>query len=103
MSKTNKINGLRVKTRRKLEKEKTVSHLCDQFKTEKVPVIFIESERVDNCKDGDIDACQNASWCAKCIIPEREQTEIKKMVFGQIEVVDLKAYHKDPLSRGYKR
>lgn len=101
--KQKKIPGFNTKTPRNLENEKTVANLCDKLgKT--VPQVMVSPEKVNNCQGGNIDACQNASWCAKCMFPEREGEEVgEKFVFGQTEVIEPKTYFEDPLSRGYIR
>lgn len=57
-----------------------------------VPVVTTKPIQ-QNCKAGDIDACQNASWCGQCVDASRKDTNpAKKIVTGFQDILDVPRY-----------
>jgi len=57
-----------------------------------VPVVTTKPIQ-QNCKAGDIDACQNASWCGQCVDARRAETApVEKTIIGSQDLLDIPAY-----------
>jgi len=58
-----------------------------------VPVVHMTPIQPQNCKGGDIDSCQNYSWCAQCIDPQRAETgPCEKTIIGAQDLLDVPKY-----------
>ncbi len=75
-------------------KERAAKHACE-IPTVFVPVAKVIPEKPQNCKGGNIEACQNYAWCAQCVNPSRSETgPFEKIIIGQTEVLDTRKYLK---------
>lgn len=96
MAKTKRIiggdlDGFQEITQEKLRREKVMT-IESKIPTYTVPVVAVIPVQQQNCKGGDIDACQNSAWCAECIVSSREETrpvEKEKLILGFQEILDV--------------
>ena len=95
MKKTIKYGVLTLKEVKKetLESKEEEAKELEKIPTYTVPVVDIIPVEPQNCKGGDIDACQNYEWCAQCINVSRAETgPCEKIIIGSQELLDIPKY-----------